>query len=178
LKCEYTGNPIGIDIPRPRLGWVVESTHRAANQTAYQVLVSSNEEALLAGRGDLWDSGRVKSNDSIHIIYNGADLRSRQRCWWKVRIWDGNDLQSEWSDAVNWEMALLNPSDWRAKWIGAPSFNPDGMTYTPPARFFRRVFEISKPAISARVYVCGLGFYELYLNGEKVGDHVLSPNHT
>jgi len=178
LKCEYTGNPIGIDIPRPRLGWVVESTHRAANQTAYQVLVSSNEEALLAGRGDLWDSGRVKSNDSIHIIYNGADLRSRQRCWWKVRIWDGNDLQSEWSDAVNWEMALLNPSDWRAKWIGAPSFNPDGMTYTPPARFFRRVFEISKPAISARVYVCGLGFYELYLNGEKVGDHVLSPNQT
>jgi alpha-L-rhamnosidase len=178
LKCEYVENPLGIDILRPRLSWVVESPHRAANQTAYQVLVSSNEETLLSGRGDLWDSGRVKSNDLSQIIYDGVELLSRQLCCWKVRIWDGNDRPSEWSNTANWEMALLAPSDWRAKWIGGSSFYSGSLTYTPPAPFLRNVFEVSKAVASARVYVCGLGFHELYLNGAKVGDYVLSPNQT
>jgi alpha-L-rhamnosidase len=178
LKCEYAENPLGIDIRRPRLSWVLESTHRAASQTGYQVLVSSGTEMLLANKGDLWDSGRVMSADSSQIVYNGLEPRSRQYCCWKVRIWDGNGVPSDWSYAAQWEMALLDPADWQAKWIGTPAFDPESRTYTPPSPFFRKVFEVPKTVSSARVYVCGLGFYELYINGAKVGDHVLSPNQT
>jgi alpha-L-rhamnosidase len=178
LRCEYAENPLGIDIGRPRLSWVVESAERCAAQTAYQVFVASDPEILLSDRGDLWDSGRLTSNESSQIVYEGKELRSRQSCHWKVRVWDNNNAPSGWSSSARWETALLDPTDWRAKWIGAPWFDLGGRTYTRPAPFFRKNFEVGQAVTSARVYVCGLGFYELYLNGAKVGDQVLSPNQT
>jgi alpha-L-rhamnosidase len=124
---------------------------------------------LMSGKSDLWDSGKIASDGSSHVIYEGKELHSRDRCFWKIRSWDDNGLGSDWSNPSYWEMALLNPGDWQAKWIGNPLFDQDEKTYTGPA---------SKPVASARAYVTGLGFYELYLNGEKVGDQFLSPNQT
>lgn len=178
LRCEYAENPLGIDVVRPRLSWNMVSGNRGARQTAYQVLVTSSREKLAANHGDLWDSGRVASAASSQIVYTGAALQSRQRCWWKIRVWDENHHPGEWSHPAHWEMALLHPPDWRAKWIAADAFDPGDVTATAPAPFFRKEFAVSKAVTSARVYICGLGFYELYLNGNKIGDQVLSPNQT
>lgn len=167
-----------MDILRPRLSWNIESPRRGASQTAYQIMVSTKPEHLQADIGDVWDSGRTASTESSQIIYKGSELSSRARYYWKVRIWDEQGLASDWSLPSFWEMGLLKPADWQAKWIGYSPFDADSRTYTPPAPYLRKAFEISQPITSARAYVCGLGFYELYLNGVKVGDHVLSPNQT
>ncbi len=178
LKCEYALNPLGIDVTLPRLSWEIESTVDGARQTAYQVLVATRSEALLAGSGDLWDSGKVESDETAHIVYRGHPLSSRMRCYWRVRAWDDKDQPSEWSNTSWWEMGLLAPGDWKANWIGTSYFDEWGLTYTGPADCFRTITDLPAKAVSARAYVSGLGFYELYLNGTKVGDQVLAPNQT
>jgi len=179
LTVEYLSNPLGIDVRRPRLDWQLEARQRGAKQLAYQIVVSSSRKKLLSGIGDLWDSEKVLSEDCAHIGYAGRELRSREVCYWKVRIWDQGGNASSWSAQALWEIGLLEKSDWKAKWI---SCTPEEVgrehTYTGPAPFFRKVFELPQAVASARSYICGLGFYELYLNGRKVGDHVLSPNQT
>ena len=117
LRCEYQNDPQGIDNPHPRLNWIISSTRRGEVQTAYQVLVASSKESLSANQGDLWDSGRVVSNQSISVEYAGQTLASRTRCFWKVRIWDRDGKPSHWSPPAAWSMGLLNPSDWSARWI-------------------------------------------------------------
>jgi alpha-L-rhamnosidase len=122
LRCEYRENPLGIDLPKPRLSWIIESTDRGERQTAYQVLVASSEHVLKKDTGDLWDSGKVESGQSIHVEYAGKPLDSRQRCYWKVRVWtrSGGRVQgSGWSQPALWTMGLLTPASWSAKWIGA-----------------------------------------------------------
>jgi len=119
LHCEYQANPLGIDVPQPRLRWVIESTRRGAMQTAYQVLVASTPDKLAKDQGDLWDSGKTASDQSIHVEYAGKPLASRLRCHWKVRVWDEDGAASAWSDSATWTMGLLTPDSWNAKWIGA-----------------------------------------------------------
>jgi alpha-L-rhamnosidase len=128
LRCEYRENPLGIDVAKPRLSWVLEEMEqgtgdRGQRQTAYQVLVASSEELLAKDHGDLWDSGKVASDQSIQIEYAGKPLESRQSCHWKVRVWSlTSDLRppnsSPWSQSACWTMGLLKPDDWQAKWIG------------------------------------------------------------
>jgi alpha-L-rhamnosidase len=178
LRCEYVRDPLGIDTPRPRLSWIPYSTRRGDAQNAYHILVASSPELLAADRGDLWDSGRVLGGESTHIVYGGRRLESRQACWWKVRLWDREGKVSRWSAPARWEMGLLHPSDWSAQWIAAARFEESRLTRTDPAPYFRKEFSIDGAVRSARAYICGLGYYELYLNGAKVGDHVLSPNQT
>ncbi len=178
LTVEYLKDPLGIDVRRPRLGWQLEARKRGAEQQAYQIAASSSREKLLSGVADLWDSGKVVSEDCTQIVYEGRELRSREASYWRVRIWDQTGNVSPWSKAASWEMGLLEESDWKAKWIGTLSEPGLEHTYTAPAPFFRKTFELSQPTASARAYVCGLGFCELYLNGRKVGDQVLSPNQT
>ena len=182
LKCEYAENPLGIDVRKPRLSWVLEANRRGARQSAYQVTVSRSSDKLPPGEGDLWDSGKVAAEDMTHVAYKGLAMQSRIRCQWRVRVWDQQNLPSDWSDPAYWEMGLLEPGDWKAKWIGdglsEESLHNEHFEYTEPAPYFRKTFELSRAVTSARAYVCGLGFYELHLNGAKVGDHVLSPNQT
>ncbi len=172
LCCEYFNNPLGIDVLDPRLGWVLESTDptaRGQRQTAYQILVATRKETLDAGRGDLWDSGKVNSGQSAPVVYSGKRLRSGQRCHWKVRVWDERGRVSLWSRAAVWEMGLLKSTDWKANWISAPgSFLP----------LMRKEFTLNREPQSARLYVCGLGQYELWINGSKIGDQVLAPGWT
>jgi len=139
--------------------------------------VATRREKLEAGEGDLWDTGKVPSDRSINVVYEGAELRSRMRCWWKVRVWDREGEPGRYSEPAWWEMALLDRSDWGAQWISISV--PEGLKYkTGPSPFLRRKFEVKGKMRRARVYVSGLGYYELYLNGKKVGDHVLDPAFT
>lgn len=175
LRCEYLSDPLGIDVTEPRLSWKLSSQWRGQKQTAYQILVATDKDLLRAGRADFWNTGKVLSDQSIHIPYAGRPLSSRGRCYWKVRVWDKDNKPSPFSEVAMWEMGLLEAKDWQARWITAPV---DDETEAPPAPQFRKTFVLSKPVSRARVYVCGLGYYELRVNGRKVGDHVLDPAFT
>ncbi|HRZ99228.1 MAG TPA: alpha-L-rhamnosidase N-terminal domain-containing protein, partial [Candidatus Paceibacterota bacterium] len=181
LKCEYRINPLGIDAPQPRLSWVLESDRPGEVQTAYQIMVASSAAKLARNRADLWDSGKVASSESIHVTYEGRPLRSGQRAFWKVRVWDRADKGSDYSQTAWFEMALLTPSDWQAKWIQRPpgeKISEAQMFDDHPAPLLRKEFTIDKKIARARAYVSGLGYYELHLNGQRVGEQVLDPGWT
>ncbi|WP_081852618.1 family 78 glycoside hydrolase catalytic domain [Prevotella sp. 10(H)] len=175
LKCEHLDNPIAIDNAEPLLSWQLQSIERNKKQSAYRILVASDPSLLKDSVADLWDSGIVKSDQSVNVPYKGKRLGSRQNACWKVMVWDENNQPSDWSKTSFWSMGLLNPEDWAAQWItNMEDMYPDS-TLTYPAPYFRKEVEINKSIKKAKAYICGLGFYELYLNGEKVGDHVMAP---
>jgi len=118
LRCEHLLNPLGIDETEPRLSWIVESAQRGQKQTAYRLLVASSEENIKADKGDLWDSGKIKSDETRYIFYSGAPLNSHIQCFWKVMVWDRYDKASGWSKPAIWTMGLLKPGDWQGRWIG------------------------------------------------------------
>ena len=120
LRCEYRTNPLGIDIACPRLSWELRDDRRGARQSAYQIQAATSEAALHEGVADLWNSGKVASDQSAHVAYAGEALGSGQRAWWRVRVWDAEDQPSEWSTVAWWEMGLLERDAWRGQWIGAP----------------------------------------------------------
>jgi len=259
LRCEDLVDPIGIDVVRPRLSWRMESDVNGAAQQAYQVRCATSPELLRQDAADLWDSGKVSSDQSIHVVYAGKPLRSKAACWWKVQVWDEKGETTGWSPAARWTMGLLKAEDWQAQWIGAPAmpttradpdvvsieratyqtldgkiavdvtdimrnemakekpftvdFNVLGGDPAPgivkelvveyvrngkpgvarahdfkplplfseaaapgkPAPLFRREFELTAVPDSASVTVHSPGYFELYMNGEKVGKDVLSP---
>jgi alpha-L-rhamnosidase len=170
LRTEYLTDPLGIDTVNPRLSWELESTDRAQRQTAYEIVVTSASDGA-----SLWATGKVASAQQAHVSYRGTALVSGQSVRWKVRIWDGQDRVSAFSSEAAWEMGLLGASDWKGKWIGATTAL---VVPPPPSPFLRRAFMVGKPVRAARAYVAGLGYAELHLNGQKLGDHVLDPGFT
>ena len=118
LRCEYLVNPLGIGESAPRLSWIVESGERGQQQTAYRVLVASSDKLLHRDQADLWDTGKVPSDEMICVVYHGQPLRSHERCFWKVKVWDKEGRESGWSKPAVWSMGLLQPADWKAEWIG------------------------------------------------------------
>ena len=144
LRCEYLVNPPGIDEMYPRLSWVVESGQRGQRQTAYQILVASDETRLRKDQGDLWDSGKVASSETTGVVYGGKGLTSRQRCFWKVKVWDKAGKPSAWSERAMWSMALLKPGDWKAQYISFSDKTPlhrfADPLLLPPARQYRKEF--------------------------------------
>ena len=124
LHCEYLPSPQGLDVAKPRLGWVVESPERGQRQTAWRVLVASSPAALAEDRGDLWDSGRVGGDATAQVVYAGRPLASRQACFWKAKAWDRDGAESDWSAPASWTLGLLAPSDWTAQWIAFPDGSP------------------------------------------------------
>lgn len=162
LRCEYLDAPMGIDTREPRLSWALESKARDQRQSAYQILVASTAELLAARHGDLWDSGKVESSQSTHIPYAGTVLKSGQQCYWAVRVWNGAGVESPWSAQSRFELGLLDPSDWTGEWIGGKGL-------------LRKEFELSESVITGRAYVAAIGYYVLYVNGERVGDEQLLP---
>jgi alpha-L-rhamnosidase len=179
LRCEYLRDPLGIDEAQPRLTWRVESTKRNQKQTAYQILVASDEKALKSGRGDLWDSGKMPGDQTVNVVYAGKPLRSRQVCYWKVKVWDGEDVPSSYSKEGRWSMGLLSPDDWQARYISfrdtTPVFKDPGSLFLPPARQYRKEFSTRKGIRRATIYATALGIYELELNGRRVGDAFFAP---
>ena len=173
LRCEYLENPLGIDAAQPRLSWIVDSSGRGQRQTAYQILVAGSAAGLKKDLGDLWDSGKVVSDQTTFVAYAGKALASRQTCFWKIRSWDKDGKVSSWSKPAFWEMGILAPEDWRAQWITRTTNIND-----LPAPYFRRELALDGKIIKARAYVSGLGYYELHINGEKIGNHLLDPGYT
>lgn len=171
LRSDYRQNPIGLDIP-PQLSWKLETSRRGTVQTAYQIIVSSSPEKLNTDHGDIWDSGKVNTSKSVGILYSGTELVSRQRYHWKVKVWTNNAFASCVSEPAFFEMGLLEQSDWRSGWIGYVPGMPGRVQY------FNGVFTPQKEIKQSRAYIAGLGFYELYINNKKVGDHVLDPAQT
>jgi alpha-L-rhamnosidase len=136
LRCEYLEQPFGIDDPHPRLSWrdgASDPAARALQQTAYRILVASRAELLAQEQGDLWDSGRMASGETLHIAYAGAPLASLQRCWWTVRVWDQDQQPSAWSAPAGWTMGMLAGSRWSAQWIGSDHATPIALAGTPAA---------------------------------------------
>ncbi|WP_316800581.1 alpha-L-rhamnosidase [Pedobacter frigidisoli] len=178
--CEMLENPLGIDVKRPRLAWQIISKERNVTQTAYQILAASSPEQLSQNEGDLWNSGKVNSAESIHVVYDGKALSSRLKVYWKVKVWT-NAGQSEWSGNNFFSMGLLYYKDWPKGWIGFDRAFPWDNIKTDSrlsARYFRKEFQSPKTVKSATASVIGLGLYVLYINGKKVGEDVLSPSPT
>ena len=167
IRCEYTDNPLGLETQRPRFSWILTSSQRGQMQTAYQILVASSPENLSQGKGDKWDSKKLASDQSVTVVYQGKELKSGEKCWWKVRVWDKNGKAGAFSEPATFEMGLLKQSDWRGQWIGADS------SISSP--LLRREFAISGSIKRAKAYISGLGWNEFYINGKKVSDHVLDP---
>ena len=281
LRCEYRENPLGIDVENPRLSWIIEERSqrpevRGQKQTAYQVLVASSEELLAKDQGDLWDSGKVASDQSIQVEYAGKGMASRMACHWKVRVWvekaePGNlkpEKASDWSQPATWTMGLLQPDDWQARWIGVKESASSSAAEVGPLRiisasyqalggtpardvtelvsrkvsgnslvlavdndalggdcaggtkkqlvveyelagkrqsqqiqendtlninaavagvspgvwsrprYLRKSFDVDRSVHRATVYASALGLYQLSLNGQRVGDHLLAPEWT
>ena len=194
-KVEYTENPVNIDVPNPRFSWIVSSTYRGGRQTAYQILVSGNRRYLKNEKDYCWDSGKQTSIATLHHEYKGKKLESNKIYYWQVKIWDG-DGKGTLSPVYSFHTALLSANDWQAKWIGANTAKEpipvigffmnikeekelkDTVVHSGRSVLLRNEFSIKKPVKSAYVFVTGLGFYEMLLNGKRVGNFVLSPAKT
>lgn len=174
LRYEYGDIRLGTGVRKPRLGWQLASTQAGARQTAYQILVASSAEALAKNQGDVWDSGKINTSQSVYVDYQGKNLESRQRYFWKVKIWDEKGKASGWSKPDWWEMGLLAKDDWKADWIGMA-----GVVGEPPrSTQARKEFPVRGKLAKARVYATGLGDYALQINGQRVGDMLLTPGWT
>jgi len=185
LRCEYLDEPLGIDERTPRLNWQIVSERQGARQVAYRIIVASSPEKLAKKEGDLWNSGRVESNRTTHIVYDGKLLASRLACHWYVEIWDdaGNVVHSTPS---LWTMGLLEKNDWQAKWITADPeiIRRDSEAIAPtltecgtPA-LFRREFDVPSPIRRATIYASARGLFELHLGGQRVGADIFAPEWT
>lgn len=169
LRCEYKTDPLGIDAAQPRLSWQLLSDERGIVQTAYQIRVTSDGKTI-------WDTGRVASNQSVHVPYAGPALESAGRYSWRVRVWDGAGRPSAWSAPAFWEMGLLAAEDWKARWIQPAG---DENTKMPqPSPMLRGTFMVKGAVRQARAYVTSLGLYELEINGCRVGDQLFTPGWT
>ena len=186
LLVEYLKDPVGIDCVEPRLSWHVVSDGTGQVQSGYQILAASSGELLDKDKGDLWDSGKVESDETLHIRYGGKKLESYQRCYWKVRVWDKDGKVSGWSEVGFWSMGVLDAGEWKGKWLGyVKKFSGEKelamkgkWKQEAPSPMFRKGFTAKKQIAYATLHVCGLGLFEAYINGEKVGDHVLDPAFT
>ncbi len=167
LRCEDAVDPLGVDVEAPRLSWTVESKTRDARQTAYEILVASTADALAKDDGDLWPSGKIESDETLHIPYGGKPLVSSQQVFWKVRTWDRDDKPSAWSSPATFTMGVIRKNEWRGKWIVAP--------WASESLLLRREFNVKPGLKRAIAHVCGLGHFEMSVNGRKSGSNLLAP---
>jgi alpha-L-rhamnosidase len=178
LRCEYVANPIGMDVLSPRLSWRIESEKRGILQSAYQIIVADSPENLVQNNNNIWNSGKVVSDQSVHIKYSGKTLASHTRYYWKARIFDQDGNASEWSDPAFWITGLFSPDDWKARWIGWQPALPAGKQADPNVSvspWLRKNINLSAKPVQALAYVNVVGYVELYINGKKVGDDLLTP---
>ena len=192
LTVNSKENPITIESKKPLFSWIIDAEGFNKSQSAYHILVASSIEELTENKANLWNSKKVNSSKSTFVKYEGKPLKALQKYFWKVKIWDNQDSASKWSAIQKFEMGLLAKSDWgNAKWITLKNDNrtskhqyrnyQTGRMKTPiqvngfPASYFRNLVTIDKEIENAQAFICGLGYYELSVNGEKVKDHVLDP---
>lgn len=191
LDCEYRNNPIGIDVLSPGLSWKLQSSKHNVMQVAYQILVSGSQSNLDKNIGEVWDSKKVISSQSIQVAYKGIKLLSTKTYYWKVRVWDNSGKPSAWSTSAFWQMGLLYSDDWKgAKWIAYEKLADSNVNSLPTddkkdkynennvLPMFRKGFKVTKTVKKATAFISGLGHFEMSLNGSKVGDDFLAPGWT
>ena len=192
LRCEHLAGPLGIDSLQPRLSWILRATpadQRGQLRPPTRSSWPAAEKTLAAGQGDLWDSAKWRPESCAEIVYAGRPLESYQWCYWKVRVWDNRGTASDWTEPARWSMGILDPKHWQGKWLGytkpfaarsprtAPPDNTAWMQKAP-APCSARFSTFASRSHGRRPSICGLGYYELRLNGRKVGDRVLDPKFT
>ncbi|QNA45672.1 family 78 glycoside hydrolase catalytic domain [Lacibacter sediminis] len=193
LRCESRSNPLGVDATQPKLSWQLQSKEQNVLQTAYRILVADDEALLKKNIGNVWDSKQIKSSASIQVAYSGKALQSAKKYFWKVQVWDNKGNVSALSATAFWQMGLLQMKDWsNANWIGyeeindtaiiAPHVHQSGKKAWGPRKdilpILRKEFAVAKKIKQATVFICGLGHFELSINGKKIGDHFLAPGWT
>lgn len=183
MTVELCSNPLGLDVPHPRLSWQLKANVNNVRQKAYQIMVATSPDGLNSGHNVVWNTGKVNSDHSILIPYEGKVLKARQKYYWKVKVWT-NKGATDWSAPGQWTMALTDSSDWQASWIGLDSLTNEGEQLADAvhtrlaARYLRKEFNLIEDIKSAKLYISGLGFYECYLNGTKVGEDIFAPTAT
>lgn len=192
--CMNFHNPIGIDTHRPRLGWQLTSDSRSVIQSAYRILVADNLKDISKNRGNVWDTHKIKSDQSIQLQFNGSTLQSTKTYYWKVMVWDGIGIASLWSEMSSWQMGLLDKDDWKsASWIGFKNLPDTLQTSIAPESeqkmankaierdvipLFRKEFVLKNGISNATLFISGLGQYEAKINGKKIGEGSLTPGWT
>lgn len=174
--CEYHKNPVGIDVEKPRFSWQMLCDEQNAMQTAYEIRVAESVNNLHKKPRLIWASGKVESDKSVNVEYGGLALKSMQRAYWQVRVWDNKGKVTQWSKPAFWEMGILEPESWSALWITLKDEQKAKRSF--PAHYYRYEFSTLKKIASAHVYVTSLGIYQLYINGKKVGDELFTPGWT
>lgn len=173
LKCEYLINPIGMDAPNPRLTWQMLDSRQNAKQTAYRIVIDTDSALVNAGKGSIWNTGWIKKSDVNLIVYNGQALKPFTRYYWKVDITNQDKKKLTHTPVASFETGMMDSNNWKGSWIAD---NND--IHLKPAPYFRKVFQTAKKIKSARAYIAVAGLYELYINGEKIGNHRLDPMYT
>ena len=176
LRCEYKTNPLGIDVLIPRLFWKIESDKHDTIQTAYRIKVAYKDSDLKEGAKLVWDSGKLESDQSIHVQYTGPALESRKRYYWRVKVWDNHGDESEWSEIAFFEMGILNHKDWKAMMI-RPDIH-ENPRISNPCQMLRKEFCVKNKIEKARLYITAFGLYEAWINGRRVGDEYFTPGWT
>ena len=172
LKTEYLVNPIGLDVKTPRLSWKIVDKRRGAIQNAYSLSLGTDSIKVAAGNGSHWNTGKTNSDHQM-IVYNGKELQAFQKYYWSLTVWDKNNEKIQSDQIASFEMGMMESRNWKGSWI---SDTRDINKKESP--YFRKEFKIQKKVKKARVYVAAAGLFELYLNGERIGDHQLDPSYT
>ncbi len=179
LTCEYRTNPLGVDQRQPRLGWIPQAINTAAygqRQRAYRILVDTDSVGLARKKGDCWDSGWIQSSDTQHILYQGKPLLSDRVYFWCVAVEDEQGRISAYSPIAKWTSALFDEKDWTSSWIGTgDAYNPKAKDSNLDDPWFRKTITLKETVADARIYVASIGFHELYVNGVKIGNPILTP---
>ncbi len=179
LTCEYLVNPAGLDVERPRFSWTLAANDPDAygqRQAAYRVLVSHSPDALEKGKGDQWDSGWVDSDKMQLVEYDGKPLHSDKNYWWRVAVKDEEGRVSDYSEVAEWSTGLFSREEWSARWIGTDEeYNPSEGPNKMQDPWFRKIFDLTEKPSKATLFVASVGYHEVYVNGQRIGDHVLAP---
>ncbi|MDE1193591.1 MAG: family 78 glycoside hydrolase catalytic domain [Arachidicoccus sp.] len=193
LQCDGNENPIATATNIPHFSWQLSSEENYVLQQSYRILVSDNIDALKQDIGNMWDSKTINSAASLNIAYEGKALQSSKEYYWKIRILDNKNKSSQWSDINTFRIGLLSPKDWNnARWIAYQTMHDSsrilpsdkhekGKSYgteNDTLPLFRKVFFINRKVKQAILYISGLGHFDAYMNGRKIGDHFLDPGWT
>ena len=195
LTCNFKSEPVGVDTPAPLLGWKINSSQKEVMQSAYRIIVAENPDDLIKEKGTLWDSGKIESEQSFNTIYEGEQFDSGKKYFWKVKIWDANGNETAWSKTSWWQTGMFSDLSWKdAQWIAIEELDPalrlvpgihgsgdhlgDKAVQRPIVPKFRKSFSLSQKPESATLFISGLGHYEAFLNGKKIGNSFLSPGWT
>lgn len=175
LQCENLTNPLGLDKLTPRFSWRLLAGDRGLMQQAYEIRVATDSMQLVEGKGNIWTSGKTMTDQSTYVPYDGPRLQTATKYYWQVRVYDNFGRISPWSDVAYWRMGLLNATDWKAEWIKQ---DPDLQTAEVTNPIFRHEFKSRKTIKSATAYVTSFGFYEAFINGQRIGDAYFTPGWT